>query len=148
MPREAKPPGDYEVGYGKPPRHTRFKPGQSGNPKGRSKGARNVKAILGEELFRSVSIVEGGKRRNVPVFALIVRQSLARAAKGEMRALSALAPYIQRAGLMEVEDGPEPVAQLPLSADEQALLQEFFAGLKAESADDGAPAEAEAEVPR
>ena len=30
-------PGSYEVGYGKPPKHTQFKKGQSGNPKGRPK---------------------------------------------------------------------------------------------------------------
>jgi hypothetical protein len=29
---------EFEVGYGRPPLHTRFKPGQSGNPKGRVKG--------------------------------------------------------------------------------------------------------------
>ncbi len=34
-------PRDYEIGYGKPPKHTRFKKGQCGNPKGRPKGARN-----------------------------------------------------------------------------------------------------------
>ncbi len=33
MPRKTKPTGDYEVGYGRPPAHTRFKPGQSGNPR-------------------------------------------------------------------------------------------------------------------
>ena len=38
--------GDYTVGYGKPPRHTRFPKGQSGNPKGRTKGSLNVATIL------------------------------------------------------------------------------------------------------
>jgi len=35
---EHRPESDYEIGRGKPPMHTRFKPGQSGNPKGRPKG--------------------------------------------------------------------------------------------------------------
>ena len=39
----------YDVGYGKPPASTRFKPGQSGNPKGRPKGANNKKPKLNEE---------------------------------------------------------------------------------------------------
>ena len=34
-------PKQYEVGYGKPPKSTQFKPGRSGNPKGRTKGSRN-----------------------------------------------------------------------------------------------------------
>lgn len=133
MPRKVKPSGDYEVGYGKPPQHTRFKPGQSGNPKGRRKGVRNLKSIIEEELYRPVSIVEGGRRRNVPAFQVIFRQSVTRAAKGEARAFSALAQYIQRMGLMEEDVGPGPVAQAPLSADEAALLREFFAEAKAGS---------------
>ena len=32
----------YEVGYGRPPQHTQFRPGQSGNPAGRRKGVRNL----------------------------------------------------------------------------------------------------------
>jgi Family of unknown function (DUF5681) len=38
MPRDGE--GDYRVGYGKPPLETRFKQGQSGNPRGRPRGAK------------------------------------------------------------------------------------------------------------
>jgi hypothetical protein len=38
--------GDYQVGYGKPPKHTQFKPGKSGNPQGRPKGTKNLKTDL------------------------------------------------------------------------------------------------------
>jgi hypothetical protein len=48
MPSEKK--GDYEVGYGKPPRDTRFPKGQSGNPRGRPSGAKNLKTLLSEAL--------------------------------------------------------------------------------------------------
>jgi hypothetical protein len=41
---------DYEVGYGRPPIHTRFKPGQSGNPAGRPKGAQNFATEIAAEL--------------------------------------------------------------------------------------------------
>ena len=44
----------YEVGYGKPPKHTRFQPGQSGNPRGRPKGTKNLKTDLEEELSERV----------------------------------------------------------------------------------------------
>jgi hypothetical protein len=42
--------GDYEVGYGKPPRETRFAKGQSGNPRGRPSGAKNFATLLREAL--------------------------------------------------------------------------------------------------
>ena len=42
--------GPHAVGFGKPPMHTRFKPGQSGNPRGRPKHSRNLKTIIQEVL--------------------------------------------------------------------------------------------------
>jgi hypothetical protein len=56
---------DYAVGYGRPPKHTRFKPGQSGNPRGRKKGVQNFKTDLAEELHETLIITEGGQRRRV-----------------------------------------------------------------------------------
>ena len=47
---------DYEVGYRKPPKHTRFKPGQSGNLRGRPKGTKNLKTDLMEELGEKILI--------------------------------------------------------------------------------------------
>ena len=41
---------DYEVGYGKPPRHSRFVKGRSGNPRGRPPGTKNLKTLLSEAL--------------------------------------------------------------------------------------------------
>ncbi len=55
--------GDYDVGYGKPPQHTRFRKGQSGNPTGRPKGARNLKTELLEELQEQILVREGGPGR-------------------------------------------------------------------------------------
>ena len=57
--------GDYEVGYGKPPRETRFAKGQSGNPRGRPSGAKNFKTLLSEALNEPVIVTENGGRRKV-----------------------------------------------------------------------------------
>lgn len=49
----------YDVGYGKPPVASRFKPGQSGNPRGRPKNARNVRTLLAAALAQRITIREG-----------------------------------------------------------------------------------------
>jgi hypothetical protein len=60
-----KPQGDYEVGYGKPPRRTQFQKGQSGNPGGSRKKST---ATAGDKVMhRSIVITEGGTRRRVTV---------------------------------------------------------------------------------
>ncbi|WP_233493474.1 DUF5681 domain-containing protein, partial [Ruegeria atlantica] len=56
---------EFEVGYGKPPKATRFKKGQSGNPKGRPKASKNVGSMLEEVFFRKIPITENGSRREV-----------------------------------------------------------------------------------
>jgi Family of unknown function (DUF5681)/Histidine kinase-, DNA gyrase B-, and HSP90-like ATPase len=53
------------VGYGKPPRHTRFKKGQSGNLKGRPKGSQNLTTLLSEALNERVIVTENGGRRRI-----------------------------------------------------------------------------------
>ena len=66
-PRYSKTNGDhsYSVGYGKPPAHTQFKPGQSGNPKGRRKGPRNVRTVVEEALNQRIRIKEGDRIRSL-----------------------------------------------------------------------------------
>jgi uncharacterized protein DUF5681 len=57
---------DYLVGYGRPPKHTRFKPGRSGNPKGRPKRHRNLRTIVEDILSERIRIREGERTRDMP----------------------------------------------------------------------------------
>jgi choline dehydrogenase-like flavoprotein len=84
----------YEVGYGKPPAGTRFKAGQSGNPKGRRKGSKNklpalneerLKSIILEEAYRSIKINEGDKQISVTMAQAIMRSLAVNAVKGQHR---------------------------------------------------------------
>jgi len=59
---------DDEVGYGKPPRRTRFTKGQSGNPRGRLPGAKNLKTLLSEALNEFVIVTENGAGGSVGTF--------------------------------------------------------------------------------
>jgi hypothetical protein len=77
---------DYEVGYGKPPKHSQFQKGQSGNRKGRPKGSRNSEVILAELLAQKVAVNENGSRREVPMHEAILTRLVHDAARGEARA--------------------------------------------------------------
>ena len=77
---------NYEVGYRKPPKHTRFKPGQSGNPKGRKPGSRNVMTLLEEILFDTVKVRENGKVRHVPAIQACLINVRNQAIKGDPKA--------------------------------------------------------------
>lgn len=77
----------YSVGYGKPPKHSRFKPGQSGNPKGRPKGARGFKAELDEELRQLITVTEAGRTRKLSKQRAMIKALFAKALKGDSRSL-------------------------------------------------------------
>jgi hypothetical protein len=89
---------DYEVGYRKPPTHTRFKPGQSGNPRGRPRGAKNrsshiptvnqerMKDVVIEEAYRMIGIREGDRLVEIPMIQAVLRSVAVNAAKGNQRA--------------------------------------------------------------
>src|SRR5262245_32878671 len=79
-----------KVGPGKPPRHTRFKPGQSGNPNGRPKGSKNFVTILQEQLRKNVTITVDGKPKRVTVQEVIARRLANDSMKGATRPMELL----------------------------------------------------------
>jgi len=81
---------DYPVGYGKPPKHTQFKPGQSGNPKGRPKGIRNLNTDLEEELSLEILVTEGGQQQQTTKQRALLKSLFAKALNGDVRASGVL----------------------------------------------------------
>lgn len=75
----------YGVGYRRPPKHTLFKPGRSGNPKGRPKDRKNMRTIVKDILDRKVVITENGRERRVDFMEAFVQQLIAKALKGTAR---------------------------------------------------------------
>ena len=97
--------GDYEVGYGKPPRQTRFAKGQSGNPRGRPPGAKNLTTLLNEALDERVLVTENGGRRKVSKRQAIVTQLVNRAATADFRAIKMLLDFAR-----DIERQSEPAS--------------------------------------
>lgn len=81
---------DYEVGYRKPPKLTRFAKGRSGNPKGRPKGSRNLEVLINEELDRNVVIQENGKKLQLTKREALAKRIVNAALTGDAKSTSAL----------------------------------------------------------
>jgi hypothetical protein len=79
-----------KVGPGKPPRHTRFQPGQSGNPNGRPKGSKNFATILQQQLRKKVTITVDGKSKRMAVQEVIARRLANDSMKGTTKAMELL----------------------------------------------------------
>jgi hypothetical protein len=80
----------YRVGYGRPPRQHQFKPGRSGNPKGRPKGAKNEDTILTNLLNRKIDIREAGRLRKITVIEGMLLKFTEQALKGDAKAAAFL----------------------------------------------------------
>ena len=118
---------DYEVGYKKPPMHTRFQPGQSGNPKGRPKGAKNLKTELAEELQECIALREGGARRAVSKQRALLKRLMEKALQGDVRAASLIFNMVARfLDQTEPEDDATPLAEADL-----AILEAYESRLRA-----------------
>ncbi|MGB7370802.1 DUF5681 domain-containing protein [Erythrobacter sp.] len=116
-----------EVGYGKPPRHTRWKKGQSGNPKGRPKGARSLKVDL-DRVLRKILTIEGkGTKFQGTTQSLALEMLARRAATGDIRASKALIELT----LTIFGPGDRGGERESLSAHDQQLLDSWMSSLAA-----------------
>ena len=79
--------GSYKVGKGRPPLTTRWKPGQSGNPKGRPRGSKNLNTILAEALDEKIPVQEKGKTRLMTAREVIAKKIVLSAMKGDHKSI-------------------------------------------------------------
>ena len=115
----------HEVGYGKPPQHTQFRAGRSGNPAGRRKGVRNLATDVKRILKVPVKVKENGRSRKISTQegALMVLRE--KALKGDARSLDRLLEYASRFNNDAGEIGLAPCA------DDQAILAAYAAEVAA-----------------
>jgi hypothetical protein len=104
----------YEIGFGKPPKHSRFRKGLSGNPKGRPKGRRNLATVLERTLQEKIVINENGERRTVTKLEAAVKQLVNKAAAGDLAALRQLTALVGSAVEQGVETTTNQLAAVDL----------------------------------
>jgi hypothetical protein len=116
------PRSGYSVGYGRPPTSSQFKPGQSGNPAGRPRGARNASSLAREALERPINVKVKGTSRKMSVRKAAYRRLAEKAVAGDVKALD----YLLSLERAELPTGPDHAQSEPLSAKDVELLQRFF----------------------
>ena len=106
----------------RPPRSTQFKPGDSGNPKGRPKGSRPVGALLQEIIQQKIAVTENGKTRRLPVLEIMLRRLANEAMRGEQRSVKFLLTLLEHYG-----DSSQTTLQLgEMLAEDAEILAEYL----------------------
>src|SRR3984893_128567 len=119
---------DYQVGPGRPPLHTRFKKGESGNPSGRR--AKSLPALLAAALNETVVVTIDGRRRTITKREAIVTQMVDKSASGDLRATKMLIDMMKDVEHKAVGDAAPPPEPRRLAAADKEVVQQFVARLR------------------
>lgn len=108
---------EYEVGYGKPPKHSRWKKGQSGNPKRRyRRSSKGIVELIDDLFAQQIEIFENGTARRVSILEAIITQLWINEVSGNRRALAVRLQY-QVFARSQRKDWPEIIIEGGLPGD-------------------------------
>jgi hypothetical protein len=113
---------DYKVGPGRPPLHTRFRKGQSGNPGGRSK--KNLPALLADALNEPFFVTIDGERRKITKREAVVHQLVNKSTPADLRATKMLFDMMKDAERRAGVDAPPPEPR-PLDAADKEVAEQL-----------------------
>lgn len=105
------PKGHYEVGYGRPPGHTRFKKGQSGNPSGRPKGrvkVTNIDLVLDEVASVAIAVNDNGRHRKISKLKALITSEFNKALKGNPSSVKSIVSLLSKRSARAEPDNFEP----------------------------------------
>jgi hypothetical protein len=117
------------VGYGRPPKAHQFKPGQSGNPEGKRKGAKSEATLLREILGRKVTVRQGDKARKIPLLEAILLKAAEEALHGD------LATVFLLNRLMSTQSDEPTTTEL--SSDETEVMKAYAERLLSQAKEQG-----------
>jgi hypothetical protein len=108
--------------YADPPKSGQFKPGKSGNPKGRPKGSKNLKTLVINEAYEVVEIFDKGKKRRLSQLHVMLLQLKQKALKGDLKAIDRFFDLLSK-----YEDADDQSESLPidLSVEDEAILRGY-----------------------
>ena len=135
----------YKVGPGRPPLHTRFKKGQSGNPGGRS--TKSLPGLLADALNETVVVTIDGRRRKITEREAIVTQMVDKSASADLRATKMLIDMMKDVEHKAGDPAPPPEPRRPAAADKE-VVQQFVARLRRQILQEIAEAKAAGPVTR
>jgi hypothetical protein len=113
---------DYKVGYRRPPKQTRFQPGQSGNPKGRPPGSSNHKSTVARVINEKVPVREGDKTRKMTKLEALVQSHAVKGIKGDAKSANVVIGLMVRMGLL----GDQEDEAVALSPDDDAIFKDYL----------------------
>lgn len=116
-----------KVGRGNPPKHTQFRKGTTGNPKGRPKGSKNLSTYLMEAARDQVSATVGGKTRKISKIQATAMQLATKAARGDQ---SAIGKFLDWMDEIETRAAAVKPSQFPLSAPDIEVLRAAYERMK------------------
>ena len=124
VPPDQDKPG-YPVGYGKPPKDTRFKPGQSGNPKGRPRGAKGLNTLVRQNLTQKVAVRTPSGEKKISRIEAVIHKTVEQAMKGNARAIAELLK-LYSAAVPEERASDQSIARPEeLTAADLAILDDY-----------------------
>jgi Family of unknown function (DUF5681) len=134
LPTSSRPDGNqssgaaYAVGYGRPPMRTRFKPGQSGNPKGAKRkpqsSAPDLKALFERALSKKVTLKQGENVRVVTMAEAGMEQVVAQYAKGDRHARRDVIALADKLGV-DLMPGQRKAIEEALPTNHQAIVEAY-----------------------
>jgi hypothetical protein len=116
---------DDRVGFKSPPRHHRFKPGQSGNPRGRPKGTRNLRTDLHDMLSGTIQVSVNGEPQELSRQQLMLLGLYERAAGKDLAATRMLLDLVLKLFTDNSSDSASEPGE-PLSASDQEIVNDYL----------------------
>ena len=119
---------DGAIGYGRPPKHSQFKKGCSGNPRGRPKGSKNLSTLIAEEMTQTVIATENGARKRIPKKQVIAKRIVNRAAEGDAKMITIL---LNGDGVQSEPQAGALDAGVPLHTEDELVIANVISRIRA-----------------